>query len=93
MNKICEETLIGVNISENRARNPSCECACEELFIKPKLGERIRESQKKTLIIALVRISKNETLECKVSAHIKKWTLENEYFKYLEVKALVWMFM
>ena len=30
-----------------------------------------------------------ETLECKLSAHIKKWTLENKYFKYLEVKTLV----
>ena len=40
-------------------------------------------------MIALVRISRNETLECKLSAHIKKWTLENEYFMYLEVKTLV----
>ena len=42
-----------------------------------------------TLIIALVRISRNETLECKLSAYIKKWTLENEYFQYLEAKTLV----
>ena len=53
------------------------------------MGEHIREAQKKTLIIARVRISRNETLECKVSAHIKKRTRENEYFMYLEAKTLV----
>ena len=89
MNKVHEETLIGENISENRARNSSCESAYEELTIKPQLGEHIREAQRKTLIIALVRISRNETLESKLSAHIKKRTLENEFIKYLEVKTLV----
>ena len=53
------------------------------------MGEHVREAQKKTLIIALVRISRNKTLECKVRAHIKKWTLDSEFTKYLGVKTLV----
>ena len=53
------------------------------------MGEHIREAQKKTLIIALVRISRNKTLECNVSAHIKKCTLDSEFIKYLGVKTLV----